>query len=125
MRCRPSSTRTDPRSDSVPRLILPPADQAKAIPFYRKPSLTKLEVRIKQFDVNMLVKSKGIEFEVRTPNGQSQVGDCYLTKTALIWCKGKTTRPNGIKPSWPELAEILGSEASKKVALAAVRNATP
>lgn len=82
-----------------------------------------MEVRIKKFDVNMLVKTNGIEFEVRTPNGSSQKGDCYLTKTGLVWCKGKTTKPRGIKVNWNELAEILGSTAKKNAALKAARDA--
>ena len=35
-----------------------------------------MEVHIKKFEVNMLVKSNGIEFEVRKPDGSSQIGDC-------------------------------------------------
>lgn len=48
-----------------------------------------MQVKIKSFDVNMEVKSNGIEFEVRNPDGSAQIGDCYLTMTGLIWCKGK------------------------------------
>lgn len=80
-----------------------------------------MEVRIKKLDINMLVKQNGIEFEVRTPDGISQVGDCYLTMTGLVWCKGKTTKPNGIKISWGDLAVILHSDAAKKAALKAAR----
>ena len=46
-----------------------------------------MDVRIKQFDVKMNVKAKGIEFEVRTPKGGSQIGDCYVTMKGLTWCK--------------------------------------
>ena len=78
-----------------------------------------MDVRIKKLDINMHVKQNGIEFEVRTPNGSSQVGDCYLTMTGLVWCKGKTTKSNGVKITWRELALILGSDATKKAALKA------
>jgi hypothetical protein len=81
-----------------------------------------VEVRIKKLDINMHVKQSGIEFEVRTPNGASQVGDCYLTMTGLVWCKGKTTKPNGIKITWNELADVLASDATKKAALKAARD---
>lgn len=82
-----------------------------------------MEVRIKKFDLNMLVKSNGIEFEVRSPDGSSQVGDCYLTMTGLVWCKGKTSKANGIKLSWKDLATLLESSASKSAALAAGKKA--
>jgi hypothetical protein len=80
-----------------------------------------VEVRIKKLDINMLVKQNGIEFEVRTPDGASQTGDCYLTMTGLVWCKGKTTKAKGTKISWDELAVVLGSDAAKKAALKAAR----
>ena len=82
-----------------------------------------MEVRIKQFDVNMVVKSKGIELEVRTPGGSSQIGDCYVTMTGLVWCIGKTTKQNGVKVSWDELATLLESPQTKKAALKAARAA--
>lgn len=82
-----------------------------------------MEVRIKQFDVNMEVKANGIEFEVRTPDGGNQVGDCYLTMTGLVWCKGKITKKNGIKILWDDLATILGSEVAMKAAVKAAKEA--
>ena len=80
-----------------------------------------MEVRIKQLDINMFVKQNGIEFEVRTPDGTSQVGDCYLTMTGLVWCKGRITKPKGVKISWNELAVILGSNTTRNAALKAAR----
>lgn len=87
-----------------------------------------MEVRVKKFDVNMQVKTNGIEFEVRQPDatpadGTIQFGDCILTKTGLIWCGGRTGRDNGIKVTWAELAIILGSDDTKKAALKAARAA--
>jgi hypothetical protein len=82
-----------------------------------------MEVRIKKFDVNMLVKQNGIELEVRTPDGTSQVGDCYVTMTSLIWCKGRTTKSHGVKLTWYELGEILKSAESRRAALNAARSA--
>jgi hypothetical protein len=56
-------------------------------------------VKIKDFTVEMDVKNKGIEFEVRD-NDSNFLGDCYITKTGLEWCKGKTTQGNGEKLTW-------------------------
>jgi hypothetical protein len=60
-----------------------------------------MKVSIKTFDVEMDVKTNGIEFEVYENDG-TFLGDCYLNKTGLIWCKGKTTKPKGVKISWAE-----------------------
>lgn len=82
-----------------------------------------MQVKIKSFDVNMDVKSKGIEFEVRTPDGSAQTGDCYLTMTGLVWCEGKKAKANGIKISWAEFQEIMKSDAAKQAALKAAKQA--
>lgn len=80
-----------------------------------------MEVNIKSFDVNMQVKSNGIEFEVRTPDGKSQLGDCYLTMVGLVWCSGRTTKANGVKISWNDFMTIASSEASLKAAVKAAK----
>jgi hypothetical protein len=80
-----------------------------------------MQVKIKTFDVNMDVKSNGIEFEVRKPDGTAQVGDCYLTMTGLIWCSGKTAKKNGLKISWADFQEIMKSDTAKKAALKAAK----
>ena len=67
-----------------------------------------MKVAIKSFDVDMNVKTNGIEFQIRKPNGKL-LGDCYLTKTGLIWCKGQTTRPRGKKVSWNEFVDWMES----------------
>lgn len=69
-----------------------------------------MQVKIKKFDVNMEVKSSGIEFEVRSPDGSQQLGDCYLTMSGIIWCKGKTSKKNGIKISWKQFIEYMESD---------------
>ena len=69
-----------------------------------------MNVTIKNFDVAMEVKNKGIEFEVRSPDGSQHLGDLILTKTQLIWCKGRTRRDAGEKVSWAEfIARMEGS----------------
>ncbi len=68
-----------------------------------------MKVAIKSFDVEMDVRTKGIEFQVRENDG-SLLGDCYLTKTGLIWCKGQTTRPKGKKVSWEDFVAWMGTQ---------------
>ena len=82
-----------------------------------------MKVLIKEFAVDMEVKSKGIEFEVKSPDGASHLGDCYVTKTSIIWCKGKTPKANGVKISWEELTAVLASDVTKRAAVGATRNA--
>lgn len=53
-----------------------------------------MKVSIKSFDVEMELKNNGIELEIRDNNGDF-LGDLVVTKTKLIWCKGKTDRKNG------------------------------
>lgn len=80
-----------------------------------------VDIRIKQFDVKMSVKSKGIEFEVRSADGQTHVGDCYLTMTGLIWCPGRTTKQNGVKINWEDFTTVLATDEAKKAAVKAAR----
>ena len=80
-----------------------------------------MQVIIKKFDVNTSVKANGIEFEVRKPDGSSQLGDCYLTMTGLVWCKGRTKKVNGVKISWEDFMEIMKSKEAKRSALKAAK----
>ena len=58
-----------------------------------------MKVSVKDFTINMDIKSNGMELEVRDPDGNFR-GDCFVTMTGLIWCEGKTERANGKKVSW-------------------------
>ena len=58
-----------------------------------------MNVSIKSFEVQMDVKNKGVEFEVRNLDNK-HLGDLVLTKTQLIGCAGKTSSSNGKKVSW-------------------------
>ena len=82
-----------------------------------------MKVNIKSFDVNMEVKSNGIEFEVRSADGATQLGDCYLTMTGLVWCNGKTTKAKGVKIAWNDFMTIMTSEETQKAALKAAKAA--
>jgi len=75
-----------------------------------------MKVSIKSFDVNMEVKSSGIEFEVRSPDGEF-LGDCYLTMTGLIWCKGKIAKNNGVRISWKDFITLMSSQATVRKAV--------
>ena len=81
-----------------------------------------MQVKIKKFEVNMEVKSNGIEFEVRDPGGNAQIGDCVVTMTGLTWCKGRTSQQKGIKISWGDFTEIMKSKESKRTAVKAAKN---
>jgi hypothetical protein len=69
-----------------------------------------MEVRIKDFTVDMDVKTKGIEFEVRDTTGKF-LGDCYVTKTGLEWCNGKTTQGKGKKIVWEKFISNMMKQA--------------
>ena len=64
-----------------------------------------MNVKIKQFDVEMEIKNKGIEIDVS--DAEKHLGDLYITKTALIWCKGRTDKKNGKKIEWPKFIEMM------------------
>ena len=82
-----------------------------------------MEVWIKSLEVDMQVKQRGIELEVRDKDGGSQLGDCYATMTGLVWCKGKTKKENGIKLKWEELQLLCASDDVRNAALKAAKDA--
>ena len=82
-----------------------------------------MQVWIKSLEVDMQVKQNGIELEVRSPNGETQIGDCYASMTGLTWCAGKTTKPNGVKISWDDFAVLCASKAALKAAILAAKKA--
>ncbi len=61
-----------------------------------------MDVEIKDFNVEMKVKNKGIKFSVRDPNNGRHKGNCYLTKTEITWCRGKTAKSNGKTVTWED-----------------------
>ncbi len=72
-----------------------------------------MQVLIKSFNVNMEVKSKGVEFEVKDNDG-NHLGDLVLTKTALFWCKGRTSKEKGVPITWKEFIEYADNKPQKK-----------
>ena len=67
-----------------------------------------MKVSIKRFGVEMNVKNTGVEFQVHDNDGNFK-GDCYITKSGLIWCKGKTHKKNGVPVSWDEFIDWMES----------------
>ena len=63
-------------------------------------------VKIKSFDVEMELKNTGIELEIRD-NDDAFLGDLVVTKTKLIWCKGKTNRKNGKTMDLKKFIEMM------------------
>ena len=78
-----------------------------------------MEVWIKSLEVDMQIKQKGIELEVRSKEGQ--IGDCYATMTGLIWCRGKTQKENGVKIRWEDFQVLCSSDESLKAAIKAAK----
>jgi len=66
----------------------------------------RMNVKIKEFNVEMVLKNRGIEFEVRDTHGDF-LGDLVLTKTKIIWCRGKTDRKNGKSLSLSEFIAYM------------------
>ncbi len=66
-----------------------------------------MKVVIKKFDVDMEVKNRGVEFEIRSPDGTQHLGDVVLTKKHVIWCKGRTLSKNGQKVTWNRFIEMM------------------
>ena len=67
-----------------------------------------MQVKIKDFTVDMEIKNKGMEIGVFSPQGKHR-GDLIVTKTSLIWCSGRTSRKNGVKVSWNEFIKWMES----------------
>ena len=66
-------------------------------------------VHVKDLSVDMEVKNNGIEFEVRDTD-ETFLGDCFVTRTGLIWCQGKTTKAKGKKVSWNEFIQWMSED---------------
>lgn len=66
-----------------------------------------MNVTVKSFDVAMEVKTSGIELEVRSPDGETHLGDLVITKTKLIWCEGRIRRENGVEITWEAFRKYM------------------
>ena len=66
-----------------------------------------MKVSVKDFAVTMEIKNKGIELDVYD-NGK-HLGDLVVTKTKLVWCKGKTSVANGKQVTWEKFTDYMDS----------------
>lgn len=67
-----------------------------------------MKVSVKDFAVSMEIKSKGVELDVYDNDGK-HLGDLVVTKTKLVWCKGKTTVANGKSITWKKFIDHMES----------------
>ena len=66
-----------------------------------------MRVAIKRLDtVQMEVKNKGIEIEIRNTNGK-HLGNIFLNKKGMQWCKAKVGEGKGEKITWQEFIEYM------------------
>jgi len=67
-----------------------------------------MKVSVKDLAVTMEIKNKGIELDVYD-NSDKHLGDLVVTKTKLVWCKGRTAPENGKSISWTDFIEYMES----------------
>jgi len=65
-----------------------------------------MNVSIKNFSVNMSIKTKGIELDVYDGKN-AHLGDLIVNSSGLTWCKGRTTRAKGVKVSWKQFIDRM------------------
>ena len=65
-----------------------------------------MKVSVKRLSVEMPIKNRGIEIEVRETDG-SHLGDLVIAKSGLTWCPGRTRRANGIRVTWKQFILLL------------------
>jgi hypothetical protein len=72
-----------------------------------------MDVKIKNLDAEMQLKAKGMELDVKAPNGKV-AGTLAVKKAGLVWTKGKA---KGVNISWVKfLAFVDGLNAPKPAA---------
>jgi hypothetical protein len=65
-----------------------------------------MKVKIKDFGLEPEIKNNGLEIDVSDTKNK-HLGDLYLTRAGLIWCKGKTTKGRGRKIEWKDFIEQM------------------
>ena len=68
-----------------------------------------MKVSVKDFAVSMEIKNKGIELDVYD-NNDKHLGDLVITKSKLVWCKGRTKVENGVEISWKDFIAYMESD---------------
>lgn len=59
--------------------------------------------------IQMEVKNKGVEFEIRNNNNE-HIGDIIINKTGLIWCEGRTSKKNGKRKTCEEVRQYFNQD---------------
>lgn len=67
-----------------------------------------MKVGIKDLAVSMEVKNSGVEFEVYD-NNDKFLGDLVVSKSKLVWCRGKTAVANGHPINWTDFIAYMQS----------------
>jgi len=80
-----------------------------------------MKVLVKSLYADIELKQNGMALQVRSPDNDVQLGDCYVTMKELIWCRGKITRGNGVRVLWQDFMEICSSKGTLKAALKAAK----
>jgi hypothetical protein len=68
-----------------------------------------MKVSIKDLNVSMEVKNKGIELDVYD-GSENHLGDLVVAKGGLTWCAGRVRKENGIRVSWNEFIDWMQSK---------------
>jgi hypothetical protein len=66
-----------------------------------------MKVSVKDLAVTMEIKNKGIELDVY--DDETHLGDLVVTKSKLVWCKGKTAVGNGKHITWDKFIKYMES----------------
>ena len=69
-----------------------------------------MKVSIKDLSVDMEIKNNGVELDVYSADGEVHLGDLVVTKSALVWCKGRVGRKNGVKVNWEDFIKWMESQ---------------
>ncbi|WP_143282379.1 hypothetical protein [Burkholderia pseudomallei] len=68
---------------------------------------------MKNLSAEIELKNNGIELEIRD-NADNFLGDLIVTKSSIIWCKGKTKRGYGVKKRLQDFIDYMNADAPVK-----------
>jgi hypothetical protein len=72
-----------------------------------------MDVKIKNLDAEMALKTKGMELDVKAPGGKATVGTLSVKKSGLVWTKGKAAPVN---ISWKKFLSMVDDMTAPKAA---------
>lgn len=67
-----------------------------------------MKVNLDNFAISTELKNNGMPLEVRDPDGTLR-GTLVVTKTKLVWCRGKIQEKNGAAVSWNDFISWMES----------------